>query len=78
MDRGAQVKFKSDSKARTNWRVRDGLAGQVIARYRCSTGSAGTPERVDVHFGAEGIVWGERASEFEIVADGTPKDRTTQ
>jgi hypothetical protein len=67
MDRGVQVKFKSGSKARDNWRVRDGIAGLVLARYHCSIGSSDAPERVDVHFGADGIVWGERASEFEIV-----------
>jgi hypothetical protein len=68
MDRGVQVKFKPNSKARANWRVRDGLAGLVLARYRCSTGSSEKPERLDVHFGSDGIVWGERASEFEIVS----------
>jgi hypothetical protein len=68
MDRGLQVKFKSDSKARDNWRVRDGIAGLVLARYRCSAGGVETPERLDVHFGSDGIVWGERASEFEVVA----------
>jgi hypothetical protein len=67
MDRGARVKFKSGSKARQNWRVADGIAGLVLARYRCSAASNEDPERVDVHFGSEGIVWGERASEFEVV-----------
>ena len=30
-----------------------------------------TPERVDVHFGDDGVVWGERASEFEVVSSET-------
>ena len=68
MDRGVQVKFKPGSKARENWRVRDGSAGLVLARYRCATRDARTPERIDVHFGVDGVVWGERASEFEIVS----------
>jgi hypothetical protein len=65
MDRGARVKFKSGSKARANWRVSDGTAGMVLARYRAP--QPGQPERLDVTFGANLTVWGERASEFEIV-----------
>jgi len=65
MDRGARVKFKNDSKARANWRVADGVAGLVLARYLAP--QAGKPERVDVVFSANLTVWGERASEFEIL-----------
>lgn len=66
MDRGARVKFKSGSKARANWRVTDGMAGMVLARYRSP--QAGQPERVDVLFSNNLTVWGERASEFELIA----------
>ncbi|MBX9740375.1 MAG: hypothetical protein K2X62_09895 [Beijerinckiaceae bacterium] len=72
MDRGVQVKFKQGSKARANWRVRDGIAGLVLARYSCSAGASEKPERLDVHFGTDGIVWGERASEFEIIPPERP------
>ncbi len=65
MDRGARVKFKTGSKARANWRVLDGMAGLVLARYHGM--QPGTPERVDVVFSAGVIVWGERSSEFEEV-----------
>jgi hypothetical protein len=65
MDRGARVKFKPDSKARQNWRVSDGMAGRVLARYRAM--QPGQPERVDVEFEAKLTVWGERASEFEVL-----------
>lgn len=64
MDRGARVKFKTGSKAQANWRVGDGMAGLVLARYRPP--QPGQPERMDVSFGAM-TVWGERASEFEVV-----------
>ena len=65
MDRGARVRFKNDSKARANWRVSDEMAGMVLARYRPPR--PGQPERVDVVFTANLTVWGERASEFEIL-----------
>ena len=65
MDRGARVKFKTGSKAQANWRVTDGMAGMVLARYRPT--HPGQPERLDVTFGGNVTVWGERASEFEIV-----------
>jgi len=67
MDRGARVKFKSGSKAQANWRVTDGMAGMVLARYRPP--HAGQPERVDVVFNKNLTVWGERASEFEVVPE---------
>ncbi|MFM2443709.1 MAG: hypothetical protein RJB09_895 [Pseudomonadota bacterium] len=66
MDRGARVKFKTGSKARANWHVGDGVAGMVLARYRAPQ-AAGQAERLDVVFSANLTVWGERASEFEIV-----------
>ncbi len=62
MERGARVKFKPGSKAQANWRIGDGLAGLVLARYRAP--QPGLPERVDVRFGSGITVWGERASEF--------------
>jgi hypothetical protein len=65
MDRGARVKFKSGSKAQANWRVSDGMAGMVLARYRPP--QPGQPERLDVVFDKNLTVWGERASEFEVV-----------
>ncbi len=67
MDRGARVKFKSGSKAQANWRVSDGMAGMVLARYRPP--QAGQPERLDVVFSDNLTVWGERASEFEVVQE---------
>jgi hypothetical protein len=77
MDRGARVRFKTGSKARANWRVGDGMAGMVLARYHAL--QAGQPERVDVVFSAHLTVWGERASEFEILPSeklqsSTPND----
>jgi hypothetical protein len=72
MDRGARVKFKSGSKARANWRVSDGMAGRVLARY--SPPQPGQPERLDVKFSGTLTVWGERASEFEIVSQDKPQD----
>lgn len=66
MDRGARVKFKSGSKAQANWRIGDGMAGRVLACYRPAL--PGQPERVDVVFSGNLTVWGERASEFEIVS----------
>ncbi|MDB5643959.1 MAG: hypothetical protein JWN07_3276 [Hyphomicrobiales bacterium] len=59
------MKFKDGSKARANWRVSDGMAGMVLARYRPP--QDGQPERVDVVFTENLTVWGERASEFEIL-----------
>jgi hypothetical protein len=67
MDRGARVKFKNGSKAQANWRVSDGMAGMVLARYRPP--QPGQPERVDVVFSNTLTVWGERASEFEVVQE---------
>ena len=69
MDRGARLKFKPGSKAQANWRIRDGMAGMVLASYRPP--KPGMPERVDVLFGSNVTVWGERASEFEIVPPET-------
>ena len=67
MDRGARVKFKSGSKAQANWRVLDGMAGMVLARYRPP--QPGQPDRIDVMFSSNVTVWGERASEFEIIPE---------
>jgi hypothetical protein len=68
MNRGARVKFKPGSKAQMNWRIGEGTAGLVIARYRAP--QPGLPERVDVSFGTGITVWGERATEFvELSAD---------
>jgi hypothetical protein len=68
MDRGARVTFKPGSKAQANWRIGEGLAGLVLARYRAPR--AGLPERVDVQFSSGITVWGERISEFvEIVPE---------
>ena len=69
MDRGARVKFKTGSKAQANWRVSDGMAGMVLARYQPP--QPGETERVDVVFDKNLTVWGERASEFEIIPPET-------
>ena len=45
--------------------INAGVAGLVLARYLAP--QAGKPERVDVVFSANLTVWGERASEFEIL-----------
>jgi hypothetical protein len=65
MDRGARVKFKPGSKAQAHWRIRDDVAGLVLARYRAP--QPGRAELVDVSFGVGMTVWGERASEFVIL-----------
>lgn len=69
MKTGQRVRLKSASPIAKRDDLRPDAVGTVICCYTVR-GRAGAPERLDVKFSGNTIMWGVAAHEFEAVEEG--------
>jgi len=76
---GQRVRFKSTSSAARYWKIPHDAQGTVMCSYRLlasNPSNRAAPDRLDVHFTPQLVIWGGAAEDFEEISD-TP-ERTMQ
>ena len=67
-----RVRLKAASRVARDWDIAPGAEGAVLCRYRILGYPTRTPDRLDVRFSPNRVIWGSRADQFEVMADDTP------
>jgi len=67
---GQTVRVRPRSPVALDWEIPAQAQGTVTCTYRLLREGAIAPERVDVRFSPNRVVWGARESEFEVIEDG--------
>jgi len=65
---GQRVRFKSTSAARY-WKIPQDAQGTVMCSYRLLANNRAAPDRLDVRFTPQLVIWGGAAEDFEEIRD---------
>ena len=68
MDVVQKVRVKPDSGVAHDWEIPCAALGTVICRYRLLKDDQRAPDRLDVRFSRELVVWGASEEAFEVIA----------
>ena len=69
MHAGRKVRVRPDSPVARELGIPPDAQGTVICRYRILKDSQTAPDRLDVRFSPQLIVWGASEREFEVIAE---------
>ena len=62
-----RVRVKPASHVARDWDIQPDASGTVICRYRALISFFSIPDRIDVHFAPDKMIWGKPADEFEEI-----------
>ena len=65
---GQRVRFKSTSAAQY-WKIPQDAQGTVMCSYRLLASNRAAPDRLDVRFTPQLVIWGGAAADFEEIRD---------
>ena len=65
---GQKVRIVAQSGVAYQWDIPRDALGTVICRYRLLRDDREAPDRLDVRFSAELVVWGASEEAFEVIA----------
>ena len=68
MDLVQKVRVKPHSGVAHDWEIPSEALGTVICRYRLLRDDREAPDRLDVRFSPELVVWGASEDAFEVIA----------
>jgi hypothetical protein len=66
---GQRVRFKSTSGAARYWKIPHDAQGTVMCSYRLLANNRAAPDRLDVRFTPQLVIWGGSAEDFEEIRD---------
>ena len=66
---GQRVRFKSTSGAARYWKIPHDAQGTVMCSYRLLANNRAAPDRLDVRFTPQLVIWGGGAEDFEEIRD---------
>jgi hypothetical protein len=66
---GQRVRFKSTSGAARYWKIPHDAQGTVMYSYRILASNRPAPDRLDVRFTTQLVIWGAAAEDFEEIRD---------
>jgi hypothetical protein len=66
---GQRVRFKSTSGAARYWKIPHDAQGTVMCSYRLLASNRAAPDRIDVRFTPQVVIWGAASEDFEEIRD---------
>ncbi len=66
---GQRVRFKPTSGAARYWKIPHDAQGTVMCSYRLLASNRAAPDRLDVRFTPQLVIWGGAAADFEEIKD---------
>jgi hypothetical protein len=66
---GQRVRFKSTSDAARYWKIPHDAQETVMCSYRLLSNNRAAPDRLDVRFTPQLVIWGGAAEDFEEIRD---------
>jgi hypothetical protein len=66
---GQRIRLRRSSRLASEFDIPQEAEGTLICEYRVLARNFVTPDRLDVRFGPQLVVWGAPATEFEEVAE---------
>jgi hypothetical protein len=66
---GQRIRLRPASRAAREWNIAPDAEGTVICRYRILASGPAAPDRLDVRFSPQKVIWGAPAVEFEEIGD---------
>jgi hypothetical protein len=67
MNAGQKVRVRPTSRFATRWKIPRDAQGTVLCRYRLLKDGDSAPDRLDVRFGQNIVLWGAPDEAFEAV-----------
>ncbi len=77
MGTAQRVRVRPASGIARDWDIPPEATGTVICRYRLLAGAASAPERLDVSFSKQTVIWGGRADDFEVIGNFPDQDQNS-
>jgi hypothetical protein len=68
MNEKKKVRIRSDSPLRRRLSLPDDAVGTVVCQYRVLRESEADPNRMDVRFDDQHVIWGVPEKEFEVLS----------
>ena len=78
MDVGQKVRVRPQSGVAHDWEIPCEALGTVICRYRLLRADLQAPDRLDVRFSADLVVWGASEEAFEVIAQGHQRQQAVE
>jgi len=69
MNVGQKVRVRDGSSLARDWDIPRDAQGTVLCRYRLLRDRQDAPDRLDVRFSSQVIVWGASEGSFEVIAE---------